>query len=376
MKSRPPSTVAVVMDGGDWVQFERFELTHDMAAPSEAKFDLGDDGSLELDNYFRPGVPCQVFIDNALQLTGRTEILDQDGNSGIKLRGTVRTKLSDARVASANPSIAVYDSTLMSFVLKLFEPLGLGPEDFRGIDGFDYSVNLISGKKTKYSKPDPALEQIAPQKAKVQPGQTIFEAAAFHLERHRYILMDSADGKINVLRPNVNAAPIYLFRINRRNNPEDNNVLTFKRSKDWSDIAKVFDIFGNTWGGDVEKAAVHGKAVNEEVAEVAKRTGHFNRRVVQQQNGIKNNLQATLRSLKGLSQTALKADAWTIDVDGLAYYDGGELIKYAPGTICNIDSDLIDAPKGNYMIVKTRATSSEAGQRCTLSLISCESLFF
>ncbi len=104
--SRKPDVLRVEAEGvGAFERFTSFALAFDLTQPSEANFELGDDGSWDdLERFIAHGVKYRIYINGALNLTGRVEVQDVPTDlEGSVVRFSVRTKLADAVFASADP---------------------------------------------------------------------------------------------------------------------------------------------------------------------------------------------------------------------------------------------------------------------------------
>jgi hypothetical protein len=202
MAKRYPDTVRVEAEGiGSFDRFTSLAISYDLTAPSEAAFEVGDDGSWkELKDYIKPGTKYRVYVNNALKLTGKAILNDVPiDERGSVVRFSVRTKLADAMYASADPKTRVSGTSVKDFVLALYAPLGFGPGDF--VFDADVSRNLLTGVARTGAKPPPEFESMLENKAKVQPPESIYAAADKHLRRFGLMHWDSPDGKIVVGAP-------------------------------------------------------------------------------------------------------------------------------------------------------------------------------
>jgi hypothetical protein len=101
--------------------------------------------------------------------------------SGVKIEIVLRTKLADARYASADPSIKVSHTTIKDFILALFAQHGYAEGDF--YFSSKAGTDLLTGAP-KGGKDDPNLAAMTLQQAMVQPPETVLECATRHLQRH------------------------------------------------------------------------------------------------------------------------------------------------------------------------------------------------
>jgi hypothetical protein len=372
---RPIDRITIVGDAGEWELFERVEITHDLSSPSVATIALGDDGAYsQMLSTMRPGSKWSLWIGNALQLAGRVEVFDWPADeSGIKVGLTIKTKLSDAQYASASTSTRVYDTSIEDFIVQLFAQIGYKREDF--IFEGSTRVDLMSGKKSKVSKASTTLEPIDAKAAKVSPGETIFEAASRHLERHGLLLLDHPDGRIQIYRPDLKADPHYRFFL-RRSGPETqaNNILRARPSLDWSESPSEVVVYGVTWGAELEKAPIFAKVTNDEVQARFSETGMFARRVIQVQNQLRTAEQARNKARREMSNLRRRQDAWTIDTDGAGYFDGEKEVQFCPGTIINVDVE--GTQDADYFCHHVRIVSDENGTVSSLEMTRADLIDF
>ncbi|GAG49903.1 unnamed protein product, partial [marine sediment metagenome] len=192
--------------------FDRFtslELTNDMSSASEAAFELGDDGTWDaLYAHVAHGAQYRVTLNNRPRMTGRIEVNDvpMDASSGAVVRFVVRTKLSDAQFATADPTVKVRKVSVEDFLLALYAKLGYTKDDF--LFAASTGRNLLTGKDGPAGT-DVDLEAIKVDEARVHLPETIFQAADRHLRRHGLMHWDSPDGKIIVGAPDDEQEPIY-----------------------------------------------------------------------------------------------------------------------------------------------------------------------
>lgn len=374
---RKPDVVRIETSAGVLDAIERFEIRHAIGEPSSATVTLGDDGAWsELGPKFAPGTDWKLFVDGAAQITGRVEIEELNGSpdEGVTIVATIRSKQTDAYVAAADPGVKVVGTTILDFIVALFEPLGFSKNDFVFTT---YAVrDLLSGKRGNTDKNPPAdLEPIQVPQAKVQPGETIIEAALRHLERHGLIMWDSPDGKIVIGAPD-NESPIsYRFQLKKGEASKANNLLGFKRLRDFSEAPSEVWVYGQTWGGDLAKSTVYGVAPNLPMLQIAAETGHFKRKRVMVMNQIRTQEQARSKAMRELSAARFKQDAWSLRCDGLSYWDGAQQTKWALAAMSEVENDLMGGPQGSYMIVGYRLSGDEnTGTSSTIDIVAKDTI--
>lgn len=379
---RDPDRVVVTNGSKQWTQFESFEIQQTLSAPLTATFTLGDEGAwLSLAPEMQPGREWTVTVNNRPLFTGRAEIFESpaDDTAGVKVNLTVRSRLSDAYVASADTALRVTDTSVKDFITGLFKPLGYTDDDF------EFSqrayVDLVTGRGKSFSSKPTDLEPLQVQQAKVQPGESIIEAATRHLERHGLVMVDAMGprGRIAIFRPDTTVEPFYELRLKRtgtRENRQRNNIVGCSRGWDWSDVPSVFAVYGQTFGGDIAKSPIQAEVVNIQVVRAWRSTGHFNRRVVSVQNQVKTVEQAQRRANKLLTEAIRSQDTWDVTTDGLTYWTGAEIVPWCLTNIVSINADIAGGPTGNYFIAAIRQRQDETGGSTRLAAIKADLVTF
>jgi prophage tail gpP-like protein len=357
MPQRPRDSIRIETGKGSFDAFNNISLVQDLFDSSTATVEIGDDGSWrEIEKIIEPGQPFRIYCNELLQMTGRCEALDVpvEARSGTVVQLTCRTKMADARYASADPKISFSNVSVKQFILALYAPLGYTAADFQFAPAAD--VNLMTGKAK--GSPDPTdLEALKVDQAKVTPPETIFEAASKHLARHHLIHWDAADGRICVGRPDDTQDPRYRFLCKRGVQAAGNNIIGARRIADWSEVPGEVWVYGGSAGKDVTKSAIRGVAVDLDLARVAGDTGHFKRIVIIPAEGAKTSAQASARAQRELAARSRRKDAWEFEVDGWSFWDGSALINYANNTTCDVDVETVYAgANGRYILSRIART--------------------
>lgn len=342
---------------GRFDRFTSLAIANDLTMPSEAGFEVGDDGSwLELEDFVRHGTEYKVYVDRSLRLTGRVILNDIpiDAQSGAVVRFTVRTKLADAMYASADPKTRVgKGATVKDFLIALYAPLGYTEKDF--VFDADVARNLLTGRSTTTGKVAKTFEALTEEKAKVNPPETIFAAADRHLRRFGLMHWDAPNGKIVVGEPNNEQLPLYNFRLLHPNG-QRNNLLSAQRLKDWSDVASVIGVFGR--GGSWNLSAIPVRSIVEDDDLL---TAGFYRPIIIQSDGLANNVQAYKQALREQGARIKQKDTWVFMIDGFAYRDGNTRIAYAIDTIADVNTTAAGGPTGAYLIHRVELRRDAAG---------------
>jgi prophage tail gpP-like protein len=352
--------------------FESFEVSSSIAQPSEAKFVIGDDRAWKnLEKDILPGAEYSIRINKRTLFSGRVEANEIPGDAGgVKVSIILRTKLSDARYASADPAIKVSHTTIKDFILALFAQHGYTETDF--YFSSSAGTDLLTGAP-QGGKENPNLAAMTLQQAMVQPPETVLECATRHLQRHGLMMWDGPDGKICIGQPNDTAKPSYTLR-SRRDGPGSiaNNLLEWRRLKDWRDIASEISVYGQTDGTDGFKRPVKARVVDDEVDAIAQRAAkHFYRPIRFPAERAKNSLEAELAAHRELGVRRRRKDGWEMATDGWTYWDGTKAIPYSINAVANVEVDAAGGPRGPYLIWRVGyAMNVQAAQTCQLACIA------
>ncbi len=370
---RQPDTVrvSVISDtnvaGGDLKNFTSMMIRNDITMPSEASFEVGDDGTWHaLGDIFEPGVQFQVYINDTPRMRGRVEMNDVplDVGAGAVVRFTVRTKLSDAMYASANQGTRVQGASVEEFVLAVYAPLGYTRADFIFLQGT--SRNLITGKDAVTGAAPVDLARIKIAEARVKPPETIYAAVDRHLRRHGFMHWDDPSGKIVVGAPADQEDPTYTFNMFRQPGRSSmNNVLGSTRTRDWSGVPSSVNVYGRGGKRGFTRTNV-GATANDFDVTVA----GFYRPLHILAEGIRTNDLAARAAARELSSRSKRKDGFSIDVDGFSFWNGQDLTMYAPDTVAMINTDVAGGNAGAYYIHATTLTRDAAGgDNCSLELV-------
>jgi prophage tail gpP-like protein len=355
--------------GGVFDNFTSIEVRTDITMPSEASFEVGDDGTWpSAEDLFAIGKQYQVFVNDRPRMRGRVEMNDNpvDPGAGAVVRFVVRTKLADAMIASALQSVRVQNVSIKQFVLELYKPLQYREADF--VFAQQTSRNLLTGRRTTTGEKPKDLEPIKIDEARVKPGETIYAAADRHLRRHGLMHWDSPDGRIVVGTPNDTQDPTYtfnLFRTYAGGNPDLNNVLSGSRFRDWSGVPGVVGVYGVGGKRDFTKSRIAARADDLDVI----RAG-FYRPVAIVAEGIRTQELALRSALRELSARSKRKDGFEIEVDGFSYWDGHKPTLYAVDTVAQVNTDVAGGNAGAYYVhAVTMQRSADRGDVTQLELV-------
>jgi prophage tail gpP-like protein len=370
------SDIRVDTARGTFRAFQSVTLAQDLLDVSTAAMTIGDDGSWrELERIVAPGEKFQISVDGRLQFTGRAEVneVPVDADSGTVVELVCRTRMADARYASADPRIRFRDTSIKDFVLALYAPHGYAAEDFNFAPETDR--NLMTGKKLGAANPVD-LEPLKVDQAKVSPGETVFDCASRVLKRHHLMHWDAADGRINVGKPAVSAQPHYRFLCRRGAAAGGNNCEVLRRLLDWSEVPSELWAYGTSVGRDITKASLKGVSVDLDLLAVAARSGDFHRPVLLADDTVKTLVQANAHALRERQARSKRKDGWEITTDGWSQWDGAKLTPYVINTIADVDVETVAAgARGRYLCARVlRSHTADRPATTQISIVNPDTL--
>lgn len=348
--------------------FTALRVTLDLEAPFEATVELGDAGTFEaVGSRFAQATRARVVLNGRPLLTGRIEAQDVpvDAAGGATMRFTVRTVLSDAMYASADPSTGVRGATLKDFILALYKPFGLAEQDFtfRASEARE----LLTGVQTRGTGDDPTirLERLKVEEARVRAPETVYAAADRHLRRFGLMHWDSPTGGIVVGFPNQGQRPSYTLHASRNRNTSANNSLGSTRQLDWSGVPSHAVVAGRGGKRDFSAARVTGTAVEQDVAAAG-----LHRPVFVLADGIRNEEAARNAAEHELAIRVRRKDSAPHELDGLSHWDGQRQRNYGVDTVLRYVSDVAGGDLGPYYVHRVELSrDANAGDKSRLSTL-------
>jgi prophage tail gpP-like protein len=358
MPTRLQDVITIETQEGSCQLLSNCDLTQDFHDVSSMSLTIGDDGSWRtISKIVAPGRIVKLSLNGRLQFTGRFEEneVPVDTGQGAVAQVTARTKMSDARYASADPKTKFQDVSIKQFLLALYKPLGYTEADF--IFDAETDRNLLTGEK-RGAKALVDLDPMQEGKAKVKPPETIFDAATRHLKRFHLTHWDAADGRIVVGKPEDAQAPIFALLGKRGAAAQANNVLTARRVRDWSEVPSQVRAFGTTINDDNEEVPFAGIATDADLVAVSKLPGgHFSRPVHMPVEGLKTKAKAIAQATRELAARSKRKDAWEVSVDGWTFWNGQRSIPWAINCTADVDIEVIGAEaSGRYLIHRLHRT--------------------
>ncbi len=353
---------AIAPDGSNGVldNFTSFTIDNDITQPSQANFELGDDGTFESMAVFTaPGVVYTVFVNGLKRLTGRVEFQDAPMNAsqGAVIRFTVKTLLSDAKFSSAKQGTNFKNVSILDYLLELYGQLGYTIDDFEFTNPAA-ARDQMTGRPTT-NQGFPQTVDITTHKvgeARVRPPESIYEAADRQLRRHGLMHWDSPEGKIVVSAPNDTQEPIYYLRCKRGFEGRNNNVLSITRTLDYSGIPTVLGVFGVGGKRGFAKSRVSSVVVDQDVIDAG-----FNRPVAILAESIKTQTVADRAANRELAARSKQKDSFTCHIDGLSWWDGDRNIPFGYDTVSDVQADTAGGLLGSYYVHRVSMSRDAQG---------------
>lgn len=366
--ARPPETVWIECERGRFDKFRSIEVSTDVFGEAQCVIEIADDRAWRtLYPLLAPGREFSVYASGLLVFTGRVDCaeLPTSIEDGTVIQIVLRTRMADARVAGADPKVALANTSIREFILRLFAGVGLGERDFLFTPETDRDV--VTGRKG--SKPAPVdLEPLNADQAKVLPTESIADCAKRHLERHHLMLWESATGLICVGLPSDTQPPFYRF-------VQRDGVCNFRSARpvrDWGETPSEMWIYGGGVGKDLAGTKVKGVAVDFDLVIEANRSGNFRRPVILGVEGAKDQARADLQARRELAARSRRKAAWTLDVDEWSQWDGARAMPYAINTTATLDVDMHTGTdlNGVFLITGVRKTlTHDETTRATLTMM-------
>lgn len=378
-----PGSTHIDFNFEDWTSFS---LTSTILKPCEASFELGDQtGWDRLTELVDLGSEFRLFVDDRLRMTGRIELLNSvsDARQSATQRFTIRTKLSDAFYSGAPQNVRLAGRTVREFLLALYKDIGLTEADFdfRG----DVSRDVMTGRITKgpdafsrrrgidgrlIADPPKGFEAIeeTEENSKVQPPESVYEAADRVLRRHGLLHWDGPDGKVVVAAPNDMQDPIGMLRSIRGADDtagQFNNVLSLERDQDVSEAPTELGVFGMGGKAGFARASVSAVVRNQALIDRG-----FTRRAAVLDEGLTSKSVANRRACREFVTRSRGLDRIAATLDGLSFRDGAEPIPWAHDTTVEVFDDTLGGVLGVYYVEEVQMQRDAAnGDGSRLSLV-------
>lgn len=327
----------------DWTSFS---VRSSITSPAEASFELGDEtGWQRIQTLCGLGSEFCVVVNDRPRMLGRVEALSSpcDAQQGTVQSFVVRTKMSDAIVASAPQGIRLKGASIKDFVLACYAGIGLDEGDFEFRS--DVSRDLMTGKGSRGQRPPKPLEPLTEEQAKVNPPESVHAAVDRHLRRHGFLHWDGPDGRIIVGAPDDQQEAMGMLCMYRPPYGQMNNLLSVERVNDVSQSPTVLGVFGITAGKDFSKTKLSSVLYNEDL--IAR---GFRRSIIINDEALKTRALATGRANREYASRNRGLDRITVSVDGLSYTEGSHLFPWSPDTVFDVVVTHLGGAIGNYYV--------------------------
>ncbi len=369
MAKRPVEDIWIECERGRFNKFRSIEVSTDVFGEALCTFEVADDRAWRT---IRPmlahGKNFRVYASGLLVFTGRVE--DQElpttVDEGTVIQIILRTRMADARMGSADASLALANTSIRTFIVKLFERHGFTESDFLFTPETDRDV--VTGKKGSKAPPVD-LEPLKADQAKVQPTESTYEAAKRQLDRHHLMIWESATGLICVGLPSDTQPPFYRF-------VQRDGVCNFRGARpvrDWAEVPSSLYISADGVGKDAVRTPATGFSRDADLAAVAAVSSDFHRRVNMKNEGAKDAARATLLAKREMMARSKRKAAWTIEVDGWSQWDGARALPYAINTTADVDVETHEGTdlRGIFLVTGVRKSLSvDDGTRASLTMIA------
>lgn len=349
----------------------QYELTRDLTGPSEARFELGDDGTwAELQDVIKIGARYQVEVNGRPFVTGRllTRAVQTSSGAGSTVQLTVRSRLADAMFAACDPKLMVAKLQLKALIADAYQSIGMTSADLEFIDVADRDIltgSLARGQTRPANEGRSQFRVMFPDEAKVHAPESVYQYTSRHLERFGLTQWDLPNGRIAIGAPNDLQAPACHFTCLRgAGKNQYNNVLSAGRVEDYEGVPDELYVAGYGCGFNVMFAAIKSR-VNDPV--LSNLVPSLKRRVIVADGGIFSQAQADARARRELAARSRQKDAYQIEVDGWSQ-DG---TVYDVNTVADVNIDAAGVPGGAHLIWRVELSgNAQQGHTAKLATVA------
>jgi len=328
-----------------------YEITTDLTAPSEARIEMGDNGTFAaLRDAIAIGRRFRITLNGKPVIKGRllNRGMPLNSQAGATVQCTVRTLVADAAFTSCDP-VNVKKATLKDVLLQAYASVGATEADFEF--NADVARNLITGQGGNTGA-KVNLSQITEQDARVQPPETVYSFVDRHLRRFSLMHRDGPDGKIVVFRPNDSQAASYMLRC-LRSTPRGNNVLDARRTEDYEAVPGELFVYGQGGGRDYMRARVKASATDPTLLAAVP---VLRRRTFIIDESVTSIALAQARAKREMAMRSLTRDSWDITVGSWCHRYSSRLVPYTVDTVVDLCIDTVAPVSAPYYIWRTVCT--------------------
>ena len=353
-------------NGGRSITIDRatqYEIVRDLTAPSEARFELGDESTFEaLQDALEIGTRFRVAVNGTDLMVGRALVRNPvtSASAGSTVQLTVRTRLADAMFSSCNPSLNFRGATLERVIIDAYASIGLTAADLDIRE--DLQRNLFTG--TTAGGRDKSIKVMFPDEARVHAPETVHQYCERQLARFGLAQWDGVDGRIVIGAPDDTQSPRYRFQARRAGRGARNNAMQASRIEDYEAVPDELMIAGYGSGFNALWARIKATQRDPKLEAVSPK---LFRRAIVADGGIWSQGQADARANKEMSARSRQKDAYQFEVDG--WTQNGEL--YDVDTTADVAVDGVGGLAGTHLVwrVELRGSASE-GQVARISTVA------
>jgi hypothetical protein len=362
----------------------QYEVTQDMTAPFESRFELGDDGTwIAIAQAIAIGRRFRVALNDNPIMAGRLLMrgISLQARGGATVQLTVRTRLADALFASCD-TFSLKRCTLKDAILRAYKTLGMTEADF--IFNADTSRDLLTGKGGASSGTVP-VDTLQEEDAKVHPPETVFAFADRHLRRFSLLHWDGPDGRIVVGTPND--AQVSLYRLQCLRAQRGNNILSARRTEDYEQVPDQLIVYGQ--GGKLaakrslaaaplsgsyrrvtrdDEGEISGMEIGASVTDptLVGLSQRLYRRAVVVDESIRTSGLAEARARREMAMRSLQRDSWDLTLRGWTFPAGSRLVPYAVDTVADVAIDVASPVAAPYYVWRVCQTGSASEGHSTV----------
>ena len=348
-----------------------YEALTDMTGPSEARLELGDNGTWSaIRDAISIGRQFRLAINDRSIVTGRllARTVPTSADSGTTVQISIRTALADAAFTSCNP-VNVQGATLESLVLNAYSTIGVD------IDRFEFNAdmarNVLTGRGGR-SSGAVDLAAITEEDARVQPPETVFAFVDRHLRRFGLMHWDGPDGTIVFGKPNDTQPAIYTLQ-SLRASPRGNNVISATRTEDYEGVPSSLSVYGRGSKWDYQHATIKATLTDPTLSAL---DPTLPRQTMVLDESVASVNQAIARAKREMAERSRSKDAWEVTVRGWTFRDAsGALVPWATDTVSKLVVDSVSSVSAPYYIWRVHRTGNVQSEHTAQLSLSAQGVW-
>lgn len=328
-------------DQQDAVILESYEVTRSiLTQPCAFSVRLGWGGvTKDLLGTFKPHLPVQLVVNDAIQMTGNVDDIEASGEVGateVSLHG--RDALAPLHDAFIEEELSLSNATYAQLVEKALDAtlddwaLTYSNEDNRKL------VTGIGVKQTAALNLDPTQGATGPtaKVLKAHMGDRWYEYVKRQLDRAGLFLWATGNGHFVLSAPNAKQLPAYRILRRRGQTRNEVNVISARYRNATSMRYSECVIYGRGGGRKFGRTKIAGKFVDDEMTALG-----FKRPLVLRDINVTNEEQAVFYARRKLAESRRAGWNLTYTVAGhtIPNLVGSERAVWAPDTVVNVVDD-------------------------------------